>query len=277
MFEGEMDRNPSCLGVLCYCPLQPILGSFYQWWNSESLTLDLRCIEYKTKPCYDLQDVPDNVNQQHEKGTASQSKETLYCMVCASMAALSNWDHPRKKMLCSCVSRSLAIVRVTGWSFQVLWIFWSSPHVFLAKWFQPPNKLHYIPCPYFVWMVLCIFRSWCCLPSGEYSLALRQCAAETDGFAWRQIFSTVKVATGAPGAVQLKVESVNVCLDAGQGNNVLAYVCCLGENLEADNSGSELGQEELKTSWIAFWGGLGKPRFGKELVVMMGYSRLDTR
>lgn len=61
----------------------------------------------------------------------------------------------------------------------------------------------------------------------EYSLALRQCAAETDGFAWRQIFSTVKVATGA---VQLKAESVNVCLDAGQGNNVLAYVCYDKEN-----------------------------------------------
>eukprot|EP00435_Cladocopium_sp_Y103_P051560 s1160_g16.t1 len=63
--------------------------------------------------------------------------------------------------------------------------------------------------------------------ASEYSLALRQCAAETDGFAWRQIFSTVKVATGA---VQLKVESVNVCLDAGQGNNVLAYVCYDKEN-----------------------------------------------
>lgn len=110
-------------------------------------------------------------------------------------------------------------------------------------------------------MVLCIFRSWFRLPSGEYSLALRQCAAETDGFAWRQIFSTVKVATGA---VQLKAESVNVCLDAGQGNNVLAYVCCLGENLEADLwVGTGAGGVEDKL--LLFWGA-GKAKVRQRVV-----------
>jgi hypothetical protein len=54
-----------------------------------------------------LQDVPDNVSQQHEKGTASQSKEALYCMVCASMAALSNSGSSKEKdaqLLCVTVS-----------------------------------------------------------------------------------------------------------------------------------------------------------------------------
>lgn len=63
--------------------------------------------------------------------------------------------------------------------------------------------------------------------AGEYSLALRQCATDTDGFAWRQVFSPVPRGD-FPGVVQLKVESINICLDAGQGTTVLAYACYFG-------------------------------------------------
>ena len=57
----------------------------------------------------------------------------------------------------------------------------------------------------------------------DYSLALRACAGDADSFAWRQVFAT-KVAENTENAVQLKVESVNICLDAASGNAVLAYM-----------------------------------------------------
>lgn len=66
-----------------------------------------------------------------------------------------------------------------------------------------------------------------CPAAGEYSLALRQCATDTDGFGWRQVFTPV-TRGDFPGIVQLKVESINICLDAGQGTTVLAYGCRFG-------------------------------------------------
>ena len=61
-----------------------------------------------------------------------------------------------------------------------------------------------------------------------------------------------------------EVESVNVCLDAGQGNNVLAYVCCLGENLEADLwVGTGAGGVEDKL--LLFWGA-GKAKVRQRVV-----------
>ena len=70
-------------------------------------------------------------------------------------------------------------------------------------------------------------QPFCVTVSGDgddYSLALRACAGDADSFAWRQVFAATKVAENTENAVQLKVESVNICLDAASGNAVLAYM-----------------------------------------------------
>lgn len=66
-------------------------------------------------------------------------------------------------------------------------------------------------------------QPFCVTVSGDgddYSLSLRACAGDAESFAWRQVFAATKVAEN----VQLKVESVNICLDAASGSAVLAYM-----------------------------------------------------
>lgn len=66
-------------------------------------------------------------------------------------------------------------------------------------------------------------QPFCVTVSGDgddYSLSLRACAGDAESFAWRQVFAATKVAEN----VQLKVESVNICLDAASGTAVLAYM-----------------------------------------------------